>query len=362
MRTHSSIQTLKARCLYRKTTLSASGRNISIHRWLRFILGPFLVLAVLLPPELTLGAGTTAGTAIVNRATVDYAIGADSYSETSNSTATIVSEVLDASLDWQDASPVGVSAGATGQVLTFRLTNTGNGNESFRLDNQTLLGGDDFDPAPSGPGVYLDANGNDTYDPGTDDPYSPGVNDPQLAADASQTVFILSDIPTGPTAGAIGYSRLDAIAVSGGSGTPGVLHANAGDGGTDAVDGSSGGRTDAMGTYVVSDISVAIVKSAVVTDPDSGSQPVTGATITYTIQVSVSGSGSAQNLTITDPLPPNTTYSPATLRLDALGLTDTADGDAGDVTATTPGTVTVNLGTVPAGSPARAIEFKVIID
>ena len=41
---------------------------------------------------------------------------------------------------------------------------------------------------------------------------------------------------------------------------------------------------------------------------------------------------------------------------------EASDGDAGDVAATTPGTVTVNLGNVPAGSPARAIEFKVIID
>jgi len=324
--------------------------------------GSFLILMVLLSPEFTLGAGTTAGTVIVNRATVDYAIGADSYSETSSSTATIVSEVLDASLDWQDASPVSVSAGATGQPLTFRLTNTGNGEEAFRLINQNLLGGDDFDPAPSGPGIYLDVNGNDTYDPGTDAPYSPGVNDPELAADASQTIFILSDIPTGLTVGASGDIRLDVVAVSGGSGTPGLLHANAGDGGIDAVDGSSGGRTDTLGTYVVSDVSVDLFKSAVVTDPGAGSQPVTGATITYTILVTVSGSGSAQNLVITDPIPTNTTYSPTTLRLDAIGLTDIADGDAGDVSVTTPGAVTVNLGSVAAGSPARAIEFKVIID
>ncbi len=277
-------------------------------------------------------------------------------------TSTIVSEVLDVALDWQDASPVSVSAGASAQVLTFRLTNTGNGNEAFRLANQSVLGGDDFDPVPSGAGIYLDVNGNDTYDPGTDDPYNPGVNDPDLAADASRTVFILSDIPGGLAAGFIGNSRLEAVAVSGGSGTPGLLHANAGDGGIHAVDGSSGGRADILGSYVVSNVSVVLFKSAVVTDPGGGAQPVTNATITYTILVTVSGSGTAQNLVITDPIPVNTTYSPATLRLDALGLTDAADGDAGDVAVTTPGAVTVNLGSVAAGSPARAIEFSVIID
>ncbi len=335
---------------------------MSDNRWLQLLLGFILALMVWLMPGVTWGAGTTAGTAIINQATVDYAIGANSYTETSISTSIIVSEVLDVALDWQDASPVSVSAGASAQVLTFRLTNTGNGNEAFRLTNQSLLGGDDFDPVPSGPGIYLDVNGNDTYDPGIDDPYSPGVNDPALAADASQTVFILSDIPGGLPAGSVGYSRLEAVAVSGGSGTPGFLHANAGDGGIDAVDGSSGGRADSMGSYVVSNVSVNLFKSAVVTDPGGGSQPVTNATIAYTILVTVSGAGTAQNLVITDPIPTNTTYIPATLRLDAIGLTDAADGDAGDVDVTTPGVVTVNLGSVAAGSPARTIEFQVIID
>ena len=342
--------------------IAAPARSRDVHRWVRLVPGLLLALMLYLPPEAALGAGTTAGTVIVNHAAVNYAVGADNYVETSNSTSTVVSEVLDATLDWQDASPVSVSAGSSGQVLTLRLTNTGNGSEAFRLNNQNLLGGDDFNPAPSGPGIYLDVNGNDTYDPGTDDPYSPGVNDPDLPADASRTIFIVSDIPAGLTPGMTGDSRLEAVAISGGSGTPGVLHANAGDGGIHAVDGGSGGRADALGTYVVSNIGVDLVKSALVSDPAGGTQPVTGATITYTIQVTVSGSGSAQNLVIVDPIPTSTTYIPASLRLDAVDLTDPADGDAGDVSATTPGVVTVNLGNVPAGSPARAIEFKVIID
>jgi uncharacterized repeat protein (TIGR01451 family) len=326
------------------------------------VLGLILALMLGLMPAVTWGAGTSAGTTISNQASVDYVVGANSYTETSISTAILVSEVLDVAVDWQDASPVSVSAGALAQVLTFRLTNTGNGNEAFRLTNQSSLGGDDFDPLPSGAGIYLDVNGNDTYDPGTDDPYNPGFNDPALAADASRTVFILSDILAGLPAGALGFSRLDAVAVSGGSGTPGLLHANAGDGGIDAVDGSSGGRAARLGRYVVSNVSVSLLKSAVVTDPGGGNEPVTNATITYTILVTVSGAGTAQNLVITDPIPTNTTYSPATLRLDAIGLTDTADGDAGDVGGTTPGVVTVNLGPVAAGSPARTIEFQVTID
>jgi len=338
------------------------GQASALLRCLGLELAAAMLLVLCLLPAPALGAGTSAGTTIVNSASVNYAIGSDTFAETSPSTSIMVLEVLDVSLVWQDASPVSVGDGAADQILTFRLTNIGNGTEQFRLTSQSDLIGDDFNPIPSGTGIYLDSNGNDIYDPGIDDPYSPGINDPELAADAFRTIFILNNIPTGLPAGATGDSRLEATAVSGGSGTPGFLHPGAGDGNIDAVDGSSGGLDDALGTYVVSDVSVALVKSAVVTDPGNGNQPITGATITYTILVTVSGTGSAQNIVISDPIPVNTTYIPATLRLDTVVLTDAADADEGDVSMTEPGTVTVNLGNVAGGSPARSIEFSVLID
>jgi uncharacterized repeat protein (TIGR01451 family) len=319
-------------------------------------------LTIGLPINTVQGAGTPAGTAITNNATVSYAIGVASFTETSNTTSSIVGEILDVAVAWQDIAPVAVGTGAGAQALTFQITNTGNGTEVFQLGLQNALSGNDFDPQPVGAGLYLDSNGNGQYDPGTDPVYSPGVNDPDLLPDTSQTVFILCDIPIGLAGGDSGSSRLSALAVSGGSGLPGTLHPNAGDNGTDALDGSSGGKADATGTYVVSDVSVALVKSSTVIDPSGGTQPVTGATLSYTIMVTVTGSGTAQNLVITDPIPISTHYSPNTLRLDTNGLTDTADGDAGDVAATTPGAVSVYLGNVVAGSPTRIIEFEVIID
>lgn len=357
-----NIAVLKDKTLVGQKGLAVIGQANSLHRCLGIGLAVGMLLILCLLPAPALSAGTSAGTTIVNSASVDYAIGPDTFTKTSPSTSIMVLEVLDASLTWQDASPVSVGDGAIDQVLTFRLTNIGNGTEQFRLTNQSGLTGDDFNPIPSGAGIYLDSNGNDIYDPGIDDPYSPGGNDPQLAADEFRTIFILSNMPVGLTAGATGDSRLEATAVSGGSGTPGFLHPNAGDGNINAVDGSSGGLTDALGTYVVSDVSVALVKSAVVTDLDNGNQPITGATITYTILVTVSGSGIAQNIVISDPVPVNTTYIPATLRLDTVALTDAADADAGDVSVTAPGTVTVHLGDMAGGSPARSIEFSVLID
>ncbi|MGD8628324.1 MAG: hypothetical protein PVH52_04525, partial [bacterium] len=116
------------------------------------------------------------------------------------------------------------------------------------------------------------------------------------------------------------------------------------------------------GTSIVSTVIVDVIKSATVSDQFGGSQPIPGATITYTITVSLSGSGTAEGVVITDVIPANTTYSAGTLALNGGALTDPADGDSGDVGATTPGVVTVSLGDMPAGSADQTIVFSVVIN
>ncbi len=137
--------------------------------------------------------------------------------------------------------------------------------------------------------------------------------------------------------------------------------AGAGDGGTDAVVGSSGGSADGIGTYVASTVVVSVVKSAVIADPFGGAEPVPGAVISYSIAVTVSVSGPALSVVITDLIPADTTYNTGTLTLNAAPLTDAADADAGDVGGTTPGTVTVNLGDLPVGS-LETVAFEVTIN
>jgi hypothetical protein len=80
------------------------------------------------------------------------------------------------------------------------------------------------------------------------------------------------------------------------------------------------------------------------------------------VVVTVLGSGVAEGVVVTDPIPTNTTYSPGTLTLNAGPLTDEADADEGDVGVTNPGVVTVNLGDLAAGSPAQTVTFAVVID
>jgi hypothetical protein len=65
---------------------------------------------------------------------------------------------------------------------------------------------------------------------------------------------------------------------------------------------------------------------------------------------------------ISDPVPVNTTPVAGTLRLNNSLLTDAADADAGDVNATTAGTVTVRLGDLNSASPVQTITFEVKIN
>lgn len=301
--------------------------------------------------------GTPAGSAISNQAFVTYTVETIAgFTKSSNIASFTVAEVLDATLSWQDAAPVPVIAGDINRVLSFQVTNTGNGHDRYGLAINAALSGDDFDPAFTT--LVLDANGNNLYDPAVDTVYTPGVNDPVLAADASLAVFVLCDIPSGPDADDTGDIRVTATSVIGGGAPTGTIIAGAGDGGTDAVVGVSGAAADFVGTYRAAVLSV--VKSAVVADPYGGDHVVPGAIITYTLVVSVSGTGAtATGVIFEDPIPDNSEYLPGSMTLNGTGLSDAEDTDAGDMGQTTANTVTVFLGNLIAGSPDQTITFQV---
>ena len=313
--------------------------------------------------------GTIPGTAITNQATATYGIGATTgLTSSSNTTTTTVAELLDVNVTWQDATNVTVNPGDTNQVLTFQITNTGNGSDTYSLAGlSTPLGGDDFDPTLVD--VYLDSNGNGTYDPGTDTQYILGTNDPSLVADASLIVFVVNDIPLALADGDIGNSQLtvtSTTATGAGTKVPG-----GGDSGSDLIVGTSGGEQSFVGTYVVSNVVVSVVKSAVVvSDPlgntDPNAEPVPGAVISYSIVVTVTGSGTAESVVITDVIPASTTYNDNSLLLNSAPLTDATGDDAGDVSDTDADTrkdlLTVNLGNLTSASPVQTVSFSVTID
>ena len=320
------------------------------------------IMVTVCTAEYARAVGTLAGTDITNVATFSYVIDGSAITQTSLPTTFTVAEIIDARLTWQDVASVAVTPGSSDQVLTFLLSNIGNGDESFSLSAQSgtaVLGGD-FDPALTG--IFFDTNGNGIYDDSGADVQYNGSNQPLLAPDSTATLFLVNAIPAGATNGQIGNSELTVTSDTG-TGAAGTKLAGAGDGGLDAIIGASGGTSAITGSYVVSAITVVIDKTAaVIDDPFGGTDPLSGATIRYTITVTVSGSGTATSLVITDPIPADTTYKAGTLQLDAALLTDAADADEGDMGISTANTVTVSLGDVVGGAAANTITFDVTIN
>jgi len=321
-------------------------------------------IAFVLTPMAALATGTPAGTLISNTAQASYSVGASSLSKSSNTSTFAVAELINVNVVSQDGGNVGVVPGTDDQYLTFTVTNTGNGDESFTLSADSAIAGDDFDPTLVG--IFADTNGDGQYTPGVDLAVPGGVVD--LAADAGVTLFVVNNIPStlpdGVTPIADGQTGTTSVSITSntGSGALGTLIPNGGDGGTiDAIIGSSGGlpaTTDA--TYTATSISLDVAKTAVIVDPYGGSTPIPGATVTYSLVVTVSGSGTAVGLTITDPIPANTTYKPGSLTLDGVGLSDGAGNDDGEATGSPVNLITVRLGDMTAGS--KTITFAVVID
>lgn len=303
-------------------------------------------------------AGTIAGTDIVNvaQATYDAPDGGTPVTIDSNIVTIKVDELLDVTVVSSDPGDVTSAPGSSAQVLTYQVTNSGNGSEAFTLSADTAKPGDEFDT--SFEQVVLDTNGNGVYDPGVDTVYTPGTNDPVLAPDESITVFILSAVPAAASDTDRAEIELSALANTG-SGAPGSIFAGLGDGGGDAVVGSTGADDAGSGFFVVHASDVSLVKSATIIDPFGGTEPVPGATIVYQLVATTVGTGDLANLAIRDDIPADTTYKAQSLTLEGAPLSDAADdGDAGSFDD---GSIAVALGNVPGGQ-SRTITFQVTIN
>lgn len=296
---------------------------------------------------------TPAGVIIESTAEATYEDGGTSRSVSSNSVQVRVDEVLSLAIAARDAGPVTVRSGPA--VLSFLVTNTGNGPEQFILDPVVNVAGNSFDADVTG--LAADTNGNSVYDAGIDAILPAPATTASLAADASQTIFVLLTIPSGLADGATSQIALNGRAATG-SGAPGTVFPGAGVGGGDAVAGVSGASASTNGQLIVSASSVTLLKWASVEDPFGGSAAVPGATVTYSIQTLVTGSADLSGLVVTDAIPARTTYRPGTLRRDGNALTDAADDDAGEASMAG---IRVNLGTLAGGS-SSTVSFSVSIN
>ena len=298
--------------------------------------------------------GVLAGTEISNFATLQYEINGVPYTADSNTIADKVDQIIDVDVVWNDTSPIIVASGETERALRFKVTNTGNGDDTFNLTYNIADPSSDF--IVTNPKIYIDTNNNGIFDISTDHETYSIV----LAADAFSTIFLVSDMPTESyISGSISNNALEAKSTIGGSGAPGTTYAGAGTGGVFAVDGMSGGADSDWGKYEMSNnLGVKLTKSAT----HSGTEVSTGTIVRYNIVVELQANGSADNLIITDVIPVGTTYVAGSLKLDSVSLTDVADGDSGRFTGSG---IEVNLGvaTQTTGNPyIKNISFEVIIN
>jgi uncharacterized repeat protein (TIGR01451 family) len=312
-----------------------------------------------------------------------------------------------------------VTPGQNGVLTPFTVTNSGNATQGYSLVAADAASGaytvnataitDNFDPA-AGYTIYRDNNCNGLID-GADAvvttiptlPANAGaastacllvqtnIAGTQVNGDAAvvslkaatvwPTPLVAAEEPAAVVAGAV-------VTATAGANTAGVDVVLA-----DAAGGVSGLPTDLVsdgvhsnyGAYHVNSVNVALTKTvSSIVDPNGTAVLMPNAVMTYKIDVVLTGSGTADNLVITDPLPANTTYLANSITVTCIsgiyagggacgvGTISTpqspvtkgdinTDGDYADFNFTNGNTVTVTLGNVT--SPANfSITFKATIN
>ena len=306
---------------------------------------------------------TGAGTLINNTATANYTVGGVAATA-EGSVSFTVQEIIDVSVSWTDGTNVIVDSPEADQVTTFSIANTGNGTEAFSLAVANIASPtDDFDfTIPADVAIYIEDGTTAGFQIAEDTLYT-GANHPSIAAESSQTVYLIAQVPAALDHDNEGHLELTASSTTAGAAasTAGTSLDGLGDSGVDAIVGTSQADSSDVSIYQVSTANVSVTKTIQSTVDEFGTDNfIPNAEVTYLISVTVDG-GTADGLVITDPIPANTTYKAGSIVLDTVGLTDISDADSGDFDLTTPGAVTVNLGSV-AGGTTHEIEITVVID
>lgn len=332
---------------------------------------PCLALAWLMLWAPLATALTPAGASISNQARLQFHVQNAPGEIQSNAVSFTVVQLLGVAVTSQDAGDVGVHSPDVSRVLGFRVTNIGNGTETYRLSRDDAVPGDHFDPLPSAAlasSMYIENGlqpGFQSTGPNADIPYVAGSNDPALAAGAERSVYLVSAIPAGQANLDAGRSRL--IATSAQADVPGQAPgtglAPVGTGGQERVVGWSRGRADATGAYRVTGVQTTVVKTvAKVVDPQGGTTVMPGAVITYRLLAEIRGQGTASSLVVGDALPPQVRYKSGALFVNGALQTEAADADFSEVNAAgSPQTLRVQLDNRSAPFLAT-VEFDVIVE
>ncbi len=298
--------------------------------------------------------GISAGTLIENTATATYEEGGVPQTISSNTVVVRVDELLDVTVTSLDPGPIIATPGEA--VLTFEVTNQGNGPEAFELVANPNVADNDFITTVET--IAVDSNGNGVYDEGVDQILTAPQTTDVLAADETVTVFVIVTVPDDVTDEQLSQVELTATAATG-NGSPGTVFAGQGEGGGDAIVGNTTATAPSLGQLRVVLTTVQLEKAVSLVDPFGGESAVPGSVATFTITANVTGSGTIEAFTIADTIPEDTTYVAGSLTLDSNALTDASGDDEGE--ASNEDGVNVAIGTATGGS-TFTVTFDVTVD
>lgn len=308
-----------------------------------------LAMAAALSGGAAQAAGTLAGTAITNLATLDYSVGGTAQTPIGSSAAgnvagagTATSFVVDNKINllvtttdttYVNVIPGQTTASATAtQVATFSLANTGNSVQDYSLASTFAYTG--------AVANVFGGTVNDTFNPSActivvESGVTPGYQAAQdtatfideLAPDANKTVYVVCAIPLTAINGDIAVVSLTATALVGGAaGTQGatlVETAGANTAGIDIVFADAAGtagdlardaQSSSLDALKVTTSTLTVSKTVTpVCDPFNGNvnpKNIPGSFVRYTITIANSGSTSATLNTIGDTLTSLVTFDP----------------------------------------------------
>jgi len=311
--------------------------------------------------------GTPSGTTISNQATVDYSVGGVAQTQITSAAASFVVDTkIDFTVSEVSGNATPTHPGQTNVVATFSVTNTGNSTQGYVLTVANETGTTLFTHVDNldvnNRRIFVDGNGNGTYEAGTDT--ATNINSlANGAAGVSVTVFVVADIPAGAANNTYANVRLTAQATPVGSTTPIPQTAGADTAGVDVVwaDAGRDNSESAADQYAIS-VALTISKTvALISDPfNSTTNPkaIPGAVMEYTIVVTNSSTvQDATGVIVGDTIPTTTSFQPGSIQLNGGGLPD-SNFSAGKVTVNA-GTVVKNNGTV---NGTATVKFRVTIN
>ena len=218
-----------------------------------------------------------------------------------------------------------VSPGQTGVMLTYVITNKTNDVADFVLAMEM----DQTDFGLSNIHMYVEADGNNTFDEGTDNVSGNEITYiDDLGEDAGRTVYIFANIAADAanTESATITLKAQAVDKSGTTASPGtalvetlaadnaanVDNVFADGDGPHSLDTDQDGEYSATGTYNISGTSINVSKSyTVLSDGFSAAgqeKPIPGAIVLYCITVENAGTVNADAIGVSDDVPSSTTY------------------------------------------------------